>query len=234
MRIVWYLYYRVHELALYTSTAKIINYIANFVFIVYFQSRVTPGDSWKTPISFFSPRVPFYVPFADPPKYYYLVGFLRFGNHDQSGPLYDPMSCIPLLRLYLHTRTHTYKYIIYMCYILFFYFIVILLYYIPPITYYRCGGSSGGLAGAPVFLYRRYLRSCKRFTIHFGALVVVVRPDGIFLCTYDYYLYYTRYKVFLVIPLVCIIYIYIYVCLCLYIPWSDLFMLLRGPITKTA
>lgn len=149
------------------------------------------------------------MPFADPPKYYYLVGFLRFGNHDQSGPLYDPMSCIPLLRLYLHTRTHTYKYIIYMCYILFFYFIVILLYYIPPITYYRCGGSSGGLAGAPVFLYRRYLRSCKRFTIHFGALVVVVRPDGIFLCTYDYYLYYTRYKVFLVIPLVCIIYIYI-------------------------
>lgn len=132
-----------HELSLYTSTAKIINYIANFVFIVYFQSRVTPGDSWKTPISFFSLRVPFYVPFTDPPKYYYLVGFLRFGNHDQSGPLYDPMSCIPLLT-YTCTHTHTHKYIIYMCYILFFYFIVILLYYIHPITYYRCGGSSGG------------------------------------------------------------------------------------------
>lgn len=86
-------------------------------------------------IFFFSSVPTFYVPSADPPKYYYLVGFLRFGNHDQFGPLYDPMSSTP--NTYPHPYLHAH-----ICYILFIYFIVILLYYyILPITYYRCGGS---------------------------------------------------------------------------------------------
>lgn len=76
----------------------------------------------------------------------------------------------------------------------------------------------GGMAGAPVFLYRRYLRSCKRFTIHFGALVVVVRPGGVFLCTYHYYLYTTHGIKSFSSSLLCIL--YIYVCVCAY----------RGPI----
>jgi hypothetical protein len=67
------------------------------------------------------------------------------------------------------------------------------------------------MAGAAVFLYRRYLRSCKRFTIHFGALVVVVRPDGVFFCIP---LLPIRIHSARVSSSSSLVYIHIYVCVC--------------------
>lgn len=77
---------------------------------------------------------PFFFFMSQTPQNILSVFFLRFGNHDQSGPLYDPMSCA-------------------------YYFIYLFYYYI--IIFRRDGGTQG-------FLYRGYLRSCKRFTIYFG------------------------------------------------------------------
>jgi len=104
-----------------------------------------------------------------------------------------------------------YTYIHY--YILFIYFIVILLYYyIPPITYYRCSRSGG----AVVFLYRRYLRSCKRFTIHYSGLSLSSFAIPVYTYIYIYRIsipllpiYTQRTRIFLVIPRV-----HTYTCVC--------------------
>lgn len=87
----------------------------------------------------------FFFMSPDPPKYF--VGFfLRFGNHDQSEPLYDPMS-----RAY--------------------YFIYFIIIFLSAADY--TGLGSAVLRG---FLYRGYLRSCKRFTIYFGPSLLSFTP----------------------------------------------------------
>jgi len=83
------------------------------------------------------------VPFADPPEILLSRWLFTIRKSRSIRAALRPDE-LHTVYTYSPIPTQTYKYIIYMCYILFFYFIVILLYYIPPITYYHCGGSSGG------------------------------------------------------------------------------------------
>lgn len=82
-----------------------------------------------------------------PPKIFCRFFFLRFRNHDQSEPLYDPMSCAYYFYLFIFII------ILYSCYIILRQ---------PSGDLQRSWGREGR------FLYRGYLRSCKRFTIYLG------------------------------------------------------------------
>jgi len=142
-------YYRIHALASYASPAKIINHTANFVFIVGRNIGLGTFKTWWPPetrekrlyLLLLLGSDILCMPSADPPKYYYLVGFLRFGNHDQSGPLYDPMSSTPNAYTYIHIGIiHTYMlYFIH----LFYCYIIILLYSTYNILSLRGIGAMG-------------------------------------------------------------------------------------------
>jgi len=235
-------YYRIHALALYASAAKIINHTATFVFIVgrnigmgTFKTSWPPETREKRLYLFFLLGPDILCAVCGPPE---ILLSRRLFTIWKSRSIRAALRPDEQHTEYLPAPIPTRTYMLYFIH-LFYYYIIILLYSTYNILSLRRIGvmgkvwrERGGTAGAVVFLYRRYLRSCKRFTIHFGALGVVVRPDNVLYLycisiTYHYYLYtYTVNEYFSRHP--SNVHIYVCVCVC-NTSQSVLFMLARKP-----